>query len=51
MAVAAGDMLKGLEKTGQKTYDNEQMIREKAGETQWKRKREHNWKKQQNVSA
>ena len=44
-------MLKGLEKTGQKTYDNEQMTREKAGETQWKRKREHNWKKQQNVSA
>ena len=39
-------MLKGLEKTGQKTYDNEQMIREKAGETQWKRKREHNWKKE-----
>ena len=44
-------MLKGLEKTGQKTYDNEQMIREKAGETQWKRKREHNWKKQQSVSV
>ena len=51
VAVAVGDMLIGLEMTGQMSYDNEQMIREKAGETQWKRKREHNWKKQQSVSA